>query len=1131
MRTIEDNISLFVQNQFPAFYQEDGPNFVEFVKEYYKYMESEGNPLYYSRNLIEFRDIDKTLDSFVVHFKEKYLKYFPLELAVDDSRFLIKHVMDFYRSKGSERSYEILFKSIYNVVPRIYYPKEDLFKLSDGVWYKPIYIELLPGAVNLSNILQKEIIGSKTQATGFVESVITKRIGGRYVNVVYLTGVVGTFIAGEVITLQSNPIIEGYPRVLGSLSSVDVITGGEGFVVGDILAITTGSGDKGLLRITDVATETGIVRFTLIDGGFGFTNTAACLVSSKVLDLSGNSTLFNIFETIYQPLANIDFISANNTFVVGDVIESYSVTNALQANAVILSIDYRSPTQGTMLVSTITGNVAAGVQAAAGQFYKQGNTITALVNTYMNVTATGNLMGQNATSIGVININNVFVTSNNNYIFSNSQFYANGVNKIIYSSVNEIGLGSGAAFKVGRISNPENVRLDYTFLKDRNIMNTAFMDIRLDSFNSNTTYPLSVDTTSFNAFSNVSSANDTIAFTSASSKFSFGAAVTYRTATGNTAVGGLSNNSTYYVNFANTTTIKLTETIANIAFNASSNVSSSEDSIIFPNAESIFGYGNTIIYATAAGNTVIGGLSNNTTYYVRFANSSALKLSTTLGGANINLTAGSNEYGHYLYKPSINLTAGSNESGHYLDGPLPGYGFIKYPGGDKDAILLDCFEIDDFIIGTVASLTSQDRWRGYTKNPFVKIYDRKTGGYDKRDYLVYITEPNRNFAVGELVEQTSDTLATVLTVNTFSVAKYSFNSNTSVNSAADVIILGSNATKFSVNTAVKYTVATGNTVISGLTNNSIYYVSYANTTSIALASAIGGANINITGAATGQAGHYIERYTTSVVPDEIIYQSNGTVNVATGYVYAASIDNTGYGTITVRDVVGAFVSNSTVNTISTTSTLANSRVESTNPAATITITSKGIVGEGTNTSIVFFKRLTFFDTLAAGNIIVGSDSGASATITKVIRNKDSINIGNNAVVSANVIVANGTIISAEVYNSGFGYVTNEVVTVVNIANTDSAATVKTYANTQGVGSGYFTGTKGFASEDKYLQDGDYYQNFSYDVEAAIPFDKYKDVLKQVIHVAGTKMFGTYVNQSDLDLTITNSNTEIDIEST
>lgn len=46
MREIPDTISLFVEKQFPSFYAEDGANFVEFVKEYYKYLESTNNAVY-----------------------------------------------------------------------------------------------------------------------------------------------------------------------------------------------------------------------------------------------------------------------------------------------------------------------------------------------------------------------------------------------------------------------------------------------------------------------------------------------------------------------------------------------------------------------------------------------------------------------------------------------------------------------------------------------------------------------------------------------------------------------------------------------------------------------------------------------------------------------------------------------------------------------------------------------------------------------------------------------------------------------------------------------------------------------------------------------------------------------------
>ena len=65
-----------------------------------------------------------------------------------------------------------------------------------------------------------------------------------------------------------------------------------------------------------------------------------------------------------------------------------------------------------------------------------------------------------------------------------------------------------------------------------------------------------------------------------------------------------------------------------------------------------FSVGDTITYTVANGNTAIGGLTANTTYYVQQANSSGssgwLALSATNGGDRITLTKGFTETGHTL---------------------------------------------------------------------------------------------------------------------------------------------------------------------------------------------------------------------------------------------------------------------------------------------------------------------------------------------------------------------------------------------------------------------------------------------------------------------------------------------------
>ena len=73
MKQIEDNISLLVENHFPQFYKEQGNTFIEFIKEYYIWAQQTNNNLYFTRNLLEYRDIDHTIDDFLYHYKLKYL--------------------------------------------------------------------------------------------------------------------------------------------------------------------------------------------------------------------------------------------------------------------------------------------------------------------------------------------------------------------------------------------------------------------------------------------------------------------------------------------------------------------------------------------------------------------------------------------------------------------------------------------------------------------------------------------------------------------------------------------------------------------------------------------------------------------------------------------------------------------------------------------------------------------------------------------------------------------------------------------------------------------------------------------------------------------------------------------------
>lgn len=55
--------------------------------------------------------------------------------------------------------------------------------------------------------------------------------------------------------------------------------------------------------------------------------------------------------------------------------------------------------------------------------------------------------------------------------------------------------------------------------------------------------------------------------------------------------------------------------------------------------------------------------------------------------------------------------------------------------------------------------------------------------------------------------------------------------------------------------------------------------------------------------------------------------------------------------------------------------------------------------------------------------------------------------------------------------------------------------------------GYYSGDKGQLSTDMYLEDSNYYQEYSYVIKTSQDIEKYADLVKNVLHPAGFKMFG------------------------
>lgn len=313
--SVQQFISNFIQDQYPRFYEEEGPNFILFMEAYFEWMEQQGSPIGEARQLYNYRDIDNTLDKFLPHFQRKYLYGIPFNVIIN-LRFLLKHVLDVYRSKGSIQGYGLLFRLLYNLDSKVYLPAIDILKPSHGTWVTPRYLEVSDNGA-LDAYINYGVIGLSSNTQAVVESYIREAIGGNIINTLYLSNVTppaGLFIPGERVIINTTGVenaanvtsVTDSTIVFGSLSSMNVLSSSAGFQVGDVLGVAhidpiTGlivsQGVGGFLRVTGVQPGDGQVVLTIIDGGFGYSANATSLIyRGGTSDTTGSGATFDVFQ-------------------------------------------------------------------------------------------------------------------------------------------------------------------------------------------------------------------------------------------------------------------------------------------------------------------------------------------------------------------------------------------------------------------------------------------------------------------------------------------------------------------------------------------------------------------------------------------------------------------------------------------------------------------------------------------------------------------------------------------------------------------------------------------------------------------------------------------------------------------
>jgi hypothetical protein len=417
-------------------------------------METEGQAIRQSRTLMDYRDIDNTLDSFLTHFQQKYLYGIPFSVIVNP-RYLLKHILDVYRSKGTIQCYKLLFKLIYNQDIDVYLPGNDILKPSDNKWNQPTYVEVTD-TPSLVNYIGKTVVGLSSNTTAIIESYGKEPVNYSIISSLYLSNIKpqgGAFVIGEKIVIdgqQANSVaILNAPTVIGSMDSVNIISGGQNFNIGDILKIVhkqpttnrvVSKGINGVVKVTGVSKigANGALTFDLSDGGFGYTNNPLVFVYNGTSDTTGSGASFAV-----NGISSIQNYTYNT-----DLIIDY-------ANTLINATQYNFPTSPTSNTASAISSVLNFVSADFGAISSltnivSGNGYTNAASIFVRSVFTSNVIPGNAT----------YNTASNTVSFgaANAQYYYSA-NDTIFLQANSVVSGSAEYAVIKSVPNTTAVVL------------------------------------------------------------------------------------------------------------------------------------------------------------------------------------------------------------------------------------------------------------------------------------------------------------------------------------------------------------------------------------------------------------------------------------------------------------------------------------------------------------------------------------------------------------------------------------------------------------------------------------------------------------------------------------------------
>ena len=1095
MHDLSKTISEYIEQQFPAVYREDGPNLVAFTKAYYEFMENTSeSPTTLSRSMFQNRDIDETLDSFLVHFKEKYLSEFPYAKAVD-KRFAIKHIMDYYRSKGTPQATELLIRLLFNEEASVYYPGDDILRASDSKYKIPKYIEVTQSARS-AGFVENQITGSRSGATAFVEGLVKKRVQGRIIDILYLSDIKGSFTTDELVS--DDGLLTNAPKIIGSLSSMNIVNGGRNNVIGDVFDVSDDTGRQGKVRVTGIENATGRVDFELVDGGSGYT----------LNDLDDGDTTDD-YTDIRVATA---MIAVDNSNTLNQFIQFETVKQEREIVTLLSAQDF---------ADEYFDNLAANSASVADDFVLG-------VKVYPT-TYTANSTNGPAFLRSTVSDSNDIVVITNNTIIANTEFSTNSTHITFDSDP-----GDGAVISV----------LEYVVVANSKV-------VSLSADDANTSATLVITSGTF--------ANQLLIDTADNTTLSAGEIVDEEsTITLNVVDASIfSSHVGEKLEMQKFTTVANGQYLSAYAYGYLTVANTTAETLILEPAFGTFlateeielYYANGTVQATETIDSVVINTTGATGIATSASDANTWNIKVTSG----EFTAGKKIRGRETrVEETISAITATGASDAWYNGVATANGVIDTIANNT---------VTGVVVGqntTHVGLHSNTSAFSYVAGAGMTI---KTSREDLKE-IDLTAQPNleltinavgtgsgATFQPGALENEETVTLNTDF-VGAKNVANIAF---------LDATVVGANSGVGFVNSI---TITNGGTGYANGTGN-VTFTGGGYASGDPVVSAIASITTNGSGVITSitvdNPGEGFYDTPTIVLPDNgggtdatvavVMNFGYGFIKHPTGgsttqFQFLFTDDNFTMGTITSLTRINPgtdynldpFISvhNKYIAAYDRKNIYLNITLVTSNftPGEIIEqdSTEKGVIISA-NSSVLHVKRTRFNTSWSASNII-GKSSGAIASFSI---GDDAIDLvsnsmGDNAIVTGDVIVADGVATAVDVIDSGYGYLGDQAMSLTS-ANNSFVITANSVVATEGTGTGYWETTTSHLSDVSKVRDNKYYQEYSYDIQTGVSINRYRDIVKKVLHVAGTELFGTVVKNSTINTNVTAATSTTDTVST